>query len=251
MMTPHGLSSGRTGRYRWSGSKEHTSAWALVMRAGLGTRKEVGSGSRRFLVFFSSLASPSLASPSFASTSMLSPPSSLSSFLPSSTSTSIPPSASSFAFFLASRALFLAVVERATVSTLFFFSSFFSSSRLGYANWEGLESQRISKDLGYLKSLLSPMVYVGVSAALSMCIIGNQCQCCNQSTHPAALVIFVNPFRLPRSSAQFRPPASMRPVDSIAPIFVKVDWCFSPTMDPRRSRKALMRRPLQASDCCM
>ena len=57
----------------------------------------------------------------------------------------------SFARLRAMRAFSFAVVDRVTVSTRFFFSSFFSSSFLGYANTLGLELQTTSKFLGNLK----------------------------------------------------------------------------------------------------
>jgi hypothetical protein len=66
-----------------------------------------------------------------------------------STSIPVPPS---LARFRACRAFSLAVVDKATVSTRFFFSSFFSSSFLGYATALGFELHTISKFLGNLKS---------------------------------------------------------------------------------------------------
>ena len=71
-------------------------------------------------------------------------------------------------------------------------------------------------------TLFKPIVYVGVKARLNMCIMGNQCQCWSQRATPTALDIFVKPFFEPKANEQLRPPASMIPVDMIAPIFVRV-----------------------------
>mmetsp|Transcript_28151 Transcript_28151/g.62679 ORF Transcript_28151/g.62679 Transcript_28151/m.62679 type:complete len:229 (-) Transcript_28151:1342-2028(-) len=227
-------------------------------------RKEVGSGSRFFLVFFPPSSSPSTSifspsSSSFFSSESLSLSSSSFFVAPSSSffsstsmaSASSPASSASLAFFLANLALFFAVVDKVTVSTRFFFSSFFSSRRLGYANTLGLELHWISKFLGYLKSPFRPIVSVGVRARLIMCIMGYQCQCCSQRARPTALVILVKPFLEPKSREQFLPPASMIPVPRMAPILVNVLWCLSLMVELSFSRKDLILRRLQVSDCCM
>ena len=67
-------------------------------------------------------------------------------------------------------ALFAAVVDSTAVFTRSFFFSTFCSRGSGYANADGLALHVVQKSLGILRSLLRPMIAVGLKVRLSAAV---------------------------------------------------------------------------------